>query len=78
MAAHTVFATVSGSVKLLLKANRKKVKTACWIAACCTGKGQCLFTLQVSETPVIRIVWRRQRQNSYGDERIVYHVSLLL
>lgn len=78
MAAHTVVATVRGSVKLLLKANRNKVKTACRIAGCCTGKGACLFTLQLSETLVIRIVWRRKKQNSYGDERIAYHVSLLL
>lgn len=61
MAAHTVLATVSCSVKLLLKANRKKAKTACWIAGCCTGKGECLFTVQVSDTSVIRTLWRRIR-----------------
>lgn len=81
MAAHTVLATVSCSVKLLLKANRKKANTACWIAGCCTGKGECLHLtgvryishqncLETHLTSMITCLFLGLviiRQNSFGD-----------
>lgn len=55
MAAPTVFAAVSCSVKLLLPANGKKAKIACWMAGCGAGTGESLLTWQVWHTPVIRM-----------------------
>lgn len=49
MAAYTVLATVTCTVKPLLKANGKKARTVCWILGCCTGEGECLLTLQLSD-----------------------------
>ncbi|XP_056873779.1 lactation elevated protein 1 homolog B isoform X3 [Takifugu flavidus] len=48
MAAPTVVATVSGSVKLLLRANGKKAKSACWRAGCCAGTGSMRWRQHIS------------------------------
>lgn len=64
MAAPTVFATVSCSVKPLLLANGKRAKTACWMAGCCAGTGESLLTWQVSHRPVIRM--RLEPSLTYG------------
>ncbi|XP_003971933.3 lactation elevated protein 1 homolog B isoform X1 [Takifugu rubripes] len=48
MAAPTVVATVSGCVKLLLRANGKKAKSACWRAGCCAGTGSMRWSQHIS------------------------------